>query len=328
VTGVPLPSVDGEYFEIVSLHELQSTLSVIRNSLLGAAAATTLAAALLGIWAARRVLQPLREISGAALDIAGGHLARRLETHGDPDLDPLALSFNRMVDALQHRIEQDARFASDVSHELRSPLTTLRASAEILEARAARLSDTVRDPLELLVAEVRRFERLVSELLELSRAEADVDPIELEPVNLGDLVLHSVGVTDDVDFLVEIDPVLAKQPILSDKRRLNRVLVNLLENARTHGGGTTAVSVRRVEGRARLEVEDAGGGVPPADRERIFERFARGAAAGRRGRGSGTGLGLALVAEHVRMLGGDVWVEDTAAADGARFVVEIPEAPS
>ena len=322
--GLRIPALGVDYFEIVVLEELANTLRVIRDTLLGAAALTTLAAALLGVWAARRVLSPLRDVSQTASAIAEGDLSQRLEARGDPDLDPLVDSFNRMVDALQRRIDRDARFASDVSHELRSPLTTLRASAEVLDRRAADLPARVREPIELLGAEVNHFERLVSELLELARAEAGVDELELESVNLGELVLHTVGLSEGGDFVVEIDPGLAAAPVLTDKRRVSRILTNLVENAREHGRGVRRVSVTRFAAHARFVVEDLGEGVLPAERERIFERFFRGAAAGRRDGGTGTGLGLALVAEHVRLLRGRVWVEDATPSPGARFVVELP----
>ncbi len=322
--GLRIPTLDAEYFEIVVLDELASTLRVIRDALLAAAAFTTIAAALLGVWAARRVLSPLRDVSDTATAIAAGDLSQRLDVRGDADLDPLAGSFNHMVDALQQRMERDARFASDVSHELRSPLTTLSASAEVLESRAADLPRGIREPIELLGAEVQRFERLVSELLELARAEAGVDGLALEPVILGELVLHTVGLTDGGDFVVQIDPRLAAAPVLTDKRRVNRILTNLVENARSHGRGLRSVSLTRNGTSARITVEDLGDGVPAAERERIFERFFRGAAAGRREASTGTGLGLALVVEHVRLLGGAVRVEDVESPPGARFVVEFP----
>ncbi len=325
VIGVPVASVGADYYEISLLSELDSTLTIIRNSLLGAALATTGAAALLGLWAGRRVLRPLRDVSDAAAAIANGELARRLDANSDPDLDLFAGSFNHMVDALQERIDRDARFASDVSHELRSPLTTMRATADVLDRRAVLLDPTVREPLELLTAEVRRFERLVTELLELARAEADVDDLALESVNVGELVLHAVALTDQPEFVLDIDPWLAVHPVLTDKRRLNRVLVNFLDNARSHGEGTAAVHVRRNEGRVEIAVDDRGPGIPPGERDEIFERFRRGAAAGRRGADGGTGLGLALVAEHARLLEGTVWVEDAPGDLGARFVIAIPE---
>jgi len=326
VVGVPVPSIQADYFEIVGLSELENTLNVIRDSLLGAAALTTFAAALLGVWAGRRVVAPLRDVSAAASDIAAGEIDRRLETRNDPDLDPLVESFNHMVGALQVRMERDAQFASDVSHELRSPLTTMLTSADLLTARADELPPRLREPVALLSEEVHRFERLVSELLELSRAEAAVEPIELEPVNLGELLLHSLTLTNDQEFVVEIDPDVATTPVLTDKRRVNRILSNLLENARSHGRGIRAVTVSRADGYARFTVEDCGDGVPVEERQQIFERFFRGAAAGRRDDGSGTGLGLALVAEHARLLHGRVWVED--ADGGARFVLELPETPA
>jgi len=324
VVGVRIPAVDADYYEIVVLKELADTLAVIRDALLGAAGLTTLAAALLGMWAGRRVLSPLRDVSGAATAIAEGDLSQRLEPRGDPDLDPLVVSFNSMVDALQVRMERDARFASDVSHELRSPLTTLSASAELLEHRIDELPSSLREPVELLGAEVHRFERLVSELLELARAEAEVDDVSLEPVNLGELVLHAVGLTIEGDFVLEIDPQVAATPVLTDKRRVSRILTNLVDNARHHGHGVRAVRVSGGDGLARITVDDAGEGVPVEEREQVFERFFRGAAAGRRDRSSGTGLGLALVAEHVRLLHGRVWVEDASPGPGARFVVELP----
>ena len=105
-----------------------------------------------------------------------------------------------------------------------------------------------------------------------------------------------------------------------------RILTNLLDNATSYGEGVTAIEVRISDAGFRIAIVDRGPGVDAAERERIFERFFRGTAAGRRGDGSGTGLGLALVAEHVAVVGGRVWVED-APVTGARFVVEIPEAP-
>jgi signal transduction histidine kinase len=110
--------------------------------------------------------------------------------------------------------------------------------------------------------------------------------------------------------------------VVGDKRRLQRVLRNLIDNAQRYGGGAVRVGIVRDGSRVRLEVDDAGPGVPPAERERIFDRFARGLGS-RSGDKGGAGLGLSLVAEHVRMHGGSVWVEDRPGG-GARFVVSLP----
>ncbi len=324
IVGVPLAAAGGEYYEVLPLTELESTLGVIRNSLLAAAAIVTLAAALLGQWAARRVLRPLVTVSAAASRIAGGDFAARLETQADPDLDRVAASFNSMADALQSRIERDARFVSDVTHELRSPLTTLAAAADVLRTRADELPSRARSALELVVAEIDRLREMVEELLELSRAEAGADPLRLEPVRVGELALRVATRIGGHAFVIDLDPELDKEALLVDKRRLERILVNLIENAESHGGGLVAMQAGRLNGAVHISVDDAGPGVAPDDRQAIFERFARGAKSGSRGTEGGTGLGLALVAEHARMHGGTVWVEDAPHGEGARFIVELP----
>jgi signal transduction histidine kinase len=321
--GVPLRAIDASYFELSPYIELQRTLSIIRNSLIGAAVVSTIAAMLVGLWATRRTLRPVSDASTAAARIAAGDLSTRLDEASDPDLAQLAVAFNGMVDALQQRIERDARFVSDVSHELRSPLTTLATAVQVLQSRREELPERSQVALDLVVDEIGRFQRVVQELLELSRADSEVEALEPEPVRLGELVLQAASRLDGAATTVEIDAEVASTPILADKRRLERVLVNLFDNARTHGEGLAAIRVLRRNGVARVEVEDAGPGVAPDERQAVFERFFRGAAAGRRGDDGGAGLGLALVAEHVAAHDGRVWVED-ADERGARFVFEIP----
>lgn len=321
--GVPIPAVDAAYFEVFALQELERTLSTLQWTLAGAGAVTTAAGFAVGRWASRRVLRPVAEVAEVAAAISGGELGTRLQVSEDPDLAPLASSFNEMVGALQERMARDARFASDVSHELRSPLTTLATALDVLEARRDELPERARAALDLLGAEVHRFEGLVQDLLEISRFDAGVAELALEDVRVGELVLHAMEQSPDPDVPVELEADVAELMVRVDKRRLERVLANLLENARLHAGGATRVSAERREGRVSLVVEDAGPGVPAGERERVFERFARSRAAGMRGRGEGTGLGLALVAEHVRLHGGRAWVEDRPGG-GSRFVVELP----
>ena len=141
IVGVPIhaqsgsQSVNAAYFEIFDLSDLTRTLHALLATLTIAALITTVAGAVLGRWAAPRTLRPFRETTQAALAIAGGRLDTRLESADFADLAPFASAFNQMVDQLQERIEREARFASDVNHELRSPLTTLANSLSVLEAR-------------------------------------------------------------------------------------------------------------------------------------------------------------------------------------------------
>ncbi len=328
VVGVPIHaesashSENAAYFEIFELSDLTRTLHALLAALTIAALITTVAGAVLGRRAAARTLRPLRETTQAALAIAGGRLDTRLESADFADLAPLASAFNQMVDQLQERIEREARFTSDVNHELRSPLTTLANSLSVLEARRDELEPRALQALDLLGAEVRRFRRLVDELLEISRFDAKPGDISLDEVTVGALVEHTVQATG-VDVPIRFAPGVASQHILVDKRRFERIFANLFENAQRYAGGATLLAVEDHGNCVRFLVEDAGPGIAPEERVRIFERFSRGSTGRRRGLGDGTGLGLAIVAQHVNQHGGRVWVEDRTGG-GSRFIVELP----
>jgi two-component system sensor histidine kinase MtrB len=322
VVGVPMPAVDATYFELFSLEQTARTLHVLLATLVLAALVVTLGGALVGSWASSRALHPLHEAAQASLAIAGGRLDTRLETDAHADLAMLTSAFNRMADRLQERIEREISFTSDVNHELRSPLTTLAASLAVLEGRRDTLDERSKQALDLLGAEVRRFRRLVDDLLEISRVDAGLSDLSLTEVSLGELVPFSVNSTA-LGVPIDIAPEALHARVLVDKRRFERIIANLLENAEYYAGGATRVVVTTDRHQAVLVVEDQGPGIPPDERGRIFERFSRGTSGRRRGLGEGTGLGLAIVAEHVRILGGTVGVEENVPS-GARFVVVLP----
>lgn len=325
--GVPIPAVDGAYYEIASFSDVQRTLRSLALALLAAAVVTTVAGALLGATASRRVLRPLSHVSAAAVAIAGGRLDTRVARVTDPDLGTLIDSFNDMAGALQERIERDARFASDVSHELRSPLTTLTASVGILESRREELPERAQAAFDLLAADVQRFSSMVEDLLEISRFDAGAAHLLLETVRISELVVQAVAVSGNTTVPITVSAEAAASTVAVDKRRFVAVMSNLLSNADRYAGGATLVDVELGgSDTVRIAVEDAGTGVSAEDRERVFERFARGVdAAGRRGAGEGVGLGLALVREHVNLHGGRAWVEDRRDGEtGARFVIELP----
>ncbi len=339
--GIPLPAVHAAYFEFFSLDELEGTLRTLAFALAAAALVTTLAGAALGRWASGRALRPLGGITEAAVAVAGGELDTRVEAGDDVDLQELASAFNRMTANLQDRIEREARFTSDVSHELRSPLTTLTATVGILEGHRDELSPRARSALELLDGDLHRFTRMVDDLLEISRFDAGSAELSLDEVDPGELVRRSVaasapagpdGQRSAVDFPVEVGPGVEGLRLRVDKRRFERVMANLLENANLYAGGVARVMVERhppVHGdmdeprTIRVIVEDRGPGIPHDERDHLFERFYRGSQAGQRASSEGTGLGLSLVAEHVRLHGGTVHIED-APGGGSRFIVELP----
>jgi two-component system, OmpR family, sensor histidine kinase MtrB len=340
VVGVPVPAVHAAYFEVFSLSDLDHTLRVLSLTLIGAGFITTLLGTALGRFASDRSLRPLAGVSRAAVAIAGGQIDTRLASDAaDPDLEGLTTSFNAMVDQLQERIEREARFNSDVSHELRSPLTTLSASLEVLEADLENLPPRAQRALQLLGADLRRFQRMVGDLLEMSRADAGSVDVFFEEVHVAELVRRAVeaGISSLGDGAVMPTLTMATELqavyVSVDKRRFERVMANLLENAAHYGGGATEISVRVLlsgtslsagpHNDVEIAVDDAGPGIDARERAKVFERFYRGSASGRRGTGTGTGLGLALVAEHVRLMHGRVWVESSPSG-GARFVVALP----
>jgi two-component system, OmpR family, sensor histidine kinase MtrB len=320
VTGLPLPVSRARFYQVESLVELDATLAAIRNSLVIGAAVTAVAAALVGLLVSRRVLRPLREMAATAERITRGDLAARLPANDDPDLSPLLESFNVMTEALDRRIELERRFAADVSHELRTPLTAINSAVHLVERRSPELSATGVQALTVLREQVDRFTKLVLELLDLSRLEADLADVVVEEVELRTLLRAIAAELDLPDGVLAVEPSVPVR-IPTDPRRLRVVIRNLLENADRYGGGCTRLGVVREAAGIRVEVDDDGPGLGDDDPDHLFERFHRGSVA--RASGTGTGLGLALVAENMRALGGAV-TAGTAPTGGARFTVTLP----
>jgi signal transduction histidine kinase len=326
VVGVPIAEFDARYFELVPLDDVDDALADLARGLAAGAVLATGTGALAGWYASGRVLRPLGRMADAATEIAEGDLQTRVDALGDRDLEPLQNSFNRMADSVQERIEREHRFTSDVSHEMRSPLAAMLSAIQI--ARRRDDPQAIDDVLGQLEERTRAFHELVVDLLEISRVDAGVAELEVEPVVPGDLV---AAVLESMNLTATPVDVSGSTPgtILADKRRLGRMIINLVENAERYGDGTSRIELAGDgddggdgDDLLRIAVEDHGPGVPEHERRHIFGRFARSETA-RSGTVEGTGLGLALTAEHARLHGGQVWVED-APGGGARFVIELP----
>jgi signal transduction histidine kinase len=270
--------------------------------------------------ASARVVAPLDQVATAAASIAAGEMSTRLEPTADPDLAVIVGSFNTMVQALDERIQRDARFAADVAHELRSPVTTLMTSITLLRSSEGPSAGRRQAALDLVDREVRRLHRALEHLLELGRLDATVAVAGQECVDVADLVTHALEESHRSSRVVTAGR--GSMVVRGDKQVLHRVLVNLLDNADLHGGGLQQVVIRRGGTAVQVRVVDTGQGIAASQRERIFERFVR---VGSRGSRPGTGLGLSLVAETVRAGGGSVWCEETPGG-GATFVISLPAA--
>ncbi|MFZ9730625.1 MAG: ATP-binding protein [Ilumatobacteraceae bacterium] len=318
--AIDVPAIDATYFEVFPISDVADTLGTIRSILVVAVLIITISAGLIGFLLSGNVLYPLRRVTEAATTIAEGALATRLEPEPDPELQQLVDSFNGMADAVQERIEREERFASDVSHELRSPITSLGAAVEVLKGRSEELSERNRQALDIIATQVRRFDRTVLDLLELSRLDARAGQDNREELHLGALVERIAGRHGYGSVLVVSD-LGDDDVVYLDRRRVERILLNLLDNARDHAGGASEILLSSDDsGNLLLIVDDNGPGIGVSERDRIFERFARGTAS----RNSvGSGLGLAIVSEHAKALGGRAYV-DTSPSGGARFVVVIP----
>ncbi|MDH3680613.1 MAG: HAMP domain-containing histidine kinase [Acidimicrobiia bacterium] len=322
--GVRLDEVNVTYYEVLPLTELQATLGSLRVILIVVAVVASIAGAGLGYYSARVALAPLARISGAARSIAAGDFSTKLDMEDDRDLAVLTQAFNEMVDAVGNRIEREQRFTSDVSHELRSPLMTLTASVEVLERRKDSLPDVAQQAIDLLSHDLRRFQRLVEDLLEVSRMEAGAVQLQLSRFRLSEFLENVIYQSQSPHLELTYSEEDSLTSITADKRRLAQVLTNLLENADKYGDGATGVHFEVVGENVQIVVADSGPGVPALQRDRIFERFGR-VEAGNRASAPGFGLGLSLVAEHVRLHGGQVWVTDRIDGQpGARFVVQLP----
>ncbi|WP_435769515.1 ATP-binding protein [Nocardioides sp. SYSU DS0651] len=323
IVGQPLPG-DNAYFEVFSLEELDQTLHALGLVLLAGGVLVPLLTIAAGWWAMRPALRPLDRVAEAAAAMAAGDLSARLDPRSDPALLSIASSFNATAAALERRVRRDAQFAADVSHELRSPLTTMLTTVAHLQEHRSLLPSDGRKALGLLQREVDAFGRLVEDLLEISRADAGSAVTDSGEIALAELVRQVLG--DERSATVTVAPEAQDTVVRGDKRRLERVLSNLVDNAQRHGGGLTGVLVHRATGEdgpvVRLVVEDRGPGLAPDDLQRVFDRFARGQGS-ERGRSEGAGLGLAIVARHVATMGGRVSAGNRAGG-GAQFVVELP----
>jgi signal transduction histidine kinase len=259
----------------------------------------------LGAWPlVRRLTRRIENLRRRVEDLGGGDLAARAPVEGRDEVADLARSFNRAADRIQQLVEAQRRQLAFASHELRSPLARLRVSLEMMAGEPALKEQAARDVGEL--------DALIDELLEASRLVALGRPDRDETVDLLGLVAEEAA---RVGAAVEGEAV----ELRGDARLLRRLVRNLLENARRHGGGAgVEARVERTETGARLRVADRGPGVPETERERIFEPFYRPPGAAETG--TGHGLGLALVRQIARAHGGDA---GCLAREGGGTVLEV-----
>ena len=312
----------GEVFEVFQIGE--HVWEILLAGALGAGVALLIAR-----WVARGMTQPLRDMAQAARRMEAGDYSRRVHTDSRDEVGQLAVAFNRMSSELEslERLRRD--LVANVSHELKTPISALRAHLE-------NLLDGVEHPdpetLQIMLAQSERLGRLVDELLELSRLESGDVPLERERVALAPLVAQVVSEIEVArsDRRVRLDDAVPQDlpPVFADRERVHQVLFNLLDNAVrfTPTGGLVTVTASAHNGSIDVAVADTGPGIAAEHLPRVFERFYRVDASRSRDDG-GTGIGLAIARSVVEAHGGRIWAESEP-GKGSTFTFELPVAPA
>ncbi len=334
VAAVPIRSgttVIGAAVVRGDLGDVESVLGDLRRALFGVLAASAVVASIIGYLRARAIARPIRELTMSAQAISDGDFDRRIPTaKGADELAVLATTFASMRDRVRHELATRAAFVADASHELRTPLTAIRGSVEVLEDGGADDPVVRARFLSSLRQETDRLLGLVNGLLGLDAGDR---AMRREPVHLGALAASVVEQLGPENLSLDVE---AGPPVLGDVDQLRQVLVNLIDNARTHGGDTVVIRIRTEDERSIVEVSDDGPGVAEVDRERVFERFVRLDRSRQRTattgapspvtakRHGGAGLGLSIVRAIVTSHGGTVALHPGADGTGATARVILP----
>jgi signal transduction histidine kinase len=302
---------------------IDRTVDSVTNVLLLAVPAMIALVALAAWYVTGRALKPVEAIRAEAESITGTTMHRRVpEPDTDDEIGRLARTMNAMLDRLETSSRKQRQFVSDASHELRSPLASMRTNLEVALHNPER-TDWPAVAKRVLTEDVR-MEDTVSELLDLARLDESTGSLALDTlpeVDLDELVLDDTVQVRRVP--VDTSRVSAGR-VHGRREQLQRVVRNLLDNAARHATSKVAVGLWTDEETVELTIDDDGPGIPPADRERVFERFTR-LDDGRARDAGGLGLGLSMVKMITEEHGGTVVVED-APLGGARLRVHLPAA--
>ena len=268
-----------------------------------------------------RALAPVDAISAEVDAISSKELHRRVpDPPGRDEISRLAATMNRMLGRLEGAHHRQRRFVSDASHELRSPVASIRQHAEVALSHPE--GSSLRELADVVLEEDVRLQRIVEDLLLLTRIDEGTLELRSAPVDLDDLVFEEAArLKGTTDLRVDVGGVSAGR-VTGDRDKLERLIRNLSDNAVRHARSTISLSLRDGDGHVVMAVDDDGSGIAAAQRERIFDRFVRLEDARDRDSG-GSGLGLAIVLEIAGFHQGTVRVLDSALG-GARFEVRFP----
>ncbi|MFT4214526.1 MAG: MtrAB system histidine kinase MtrB [Microbacterium sp.] len=323
-----------EFYFAYDLAPEQQTLQFVQVTLWLVGAGLVLLIGVISWFVLRSVTVPIAEAADTSAMLAAGDLAVRLPVRGEDEFATLGRSFNAMADSIESQIKELAelslvqqRFVSDVSHELRTPLTTIRLASDMLNDQREQFDGGTARAVELLHAQVQRFETLLTDLLEISRYDAGSVQLEYEATSLAhlaeDVIASMRQLAEQHGTDVRLVAPGGYSLVEMDPRRVRRVVRNLLGNAIEHGEGRPiVVTVDSDHSAVAIGVRDFGLGMSAADAERVFDRFWRADPSRKRTIG-GTGLGLSIALGDARLHGGSlaVWSQ---LGRGTNFVLTLP----
>ena len=319
--AVPVVIQDRQRGAFVVTHDLRSEDEEVNEATQvagGVSLAVLLLASLVAFVVAGRVLAPLRELTDTARSITETDLTRRIAVEGHDEIAELGRTFNAMLDRLESAFAMQKDFVSDAGHELRTPITIIRGHLELLGDDPQERRETV----ELVCDELDRMSRFVDDLLLLAQAEQTdfVQPADVDLDALTEELMAKASALAPRDWQLD---TIGVGRLKADRQRLTQAVMQLAQNAVQHTaeGDRIGLGSTLANGHARLWVADTGAGVPDGERERIFDRFARGAGARR---SQGAGLGLAIVRAIAEAHGGTVELESSTVGGGATFTITVP----
>ena len=331
---IPLAG-DFELYLVFDLSAEQQSLELVQSALAVAGIIMIAMIAAVSYLVTRSLVSPVEEAAEAAQSLSAGMLDRRLPEKGEDSIAQLAKSFNKMAGSLQQQIQQldqlsrmQRRFVSDVSHELRTPLTTIKLAGEVIFGNREKLDPALSRSAELMQNQIERFEKLLADLLEISRYDAGAVTPELEQQDLNAVVgaaiasIEPLARSKNTEIKIVLPPGAVEAEI--DGKRIERLLRNLLSNAVEHGEGKPiTVHVGENNQAVAVCVSDQGVGMSRAQLERVFDRFWRADPARQRSVG-GTGLGLAISKEDATLHRGwlQVWSKPSK---GTSFRLTLPK---
>ncbi len=327
--GIPLKisgSIKGAIFFHTPIEEINLVLYDIYADIWKATLFSAVLAVVLLYWTSRRISKPLSQMSEVSREIASGNYKRRVNVSSRDETGQLALSFNAMADSLERLEDMRRTFVANVSHELRSPLTSMRGYIQ-------GVLDKTFDPeeqekyLTIALEETERLNKLINELLDLSQIESGQFPLNIQVFDINEQIRRLIIAQEEKinakEIDVEIDFQSNKCMVKADPDRIKQVIINLLDNAIKFNRhqGKIIIKTWKNRGKVYVKIQDQGIGIPKEEIANIWDRFYQ-VEKSRSGRERGTGLGLSIVKKIIEEHQENIWV-NSSLGKGSAFIFSL-----